>query len=110
MERLPEAIVKVLLELEADGDEDIWTQELKLSEDTRRVPEQEVLSVLVVTEVLSIVSEKVTEMLSLTDTELWLSVGEIEEIVGAVVSTVKEVTLRLLEFPALSVKVTVQSE
>ena len=40
------------------------------------------------TEVLSIASEKVTEMLSLTETPLWLSVGEIDETVGAVVSEV----------------------
>ena len=42
----------------------------------------------VVTEVLSIASEKVTEMLSLIETPLWLSLGEIEETVGAVVSVV----------------------
>jgi len=47
-----------------------------------------VLSVLVVTEVVSIASEKVTEMLSLIETPLWLSVGEIDETVGAVVSVV----------------------
>ena len=88
--------VKVLLELVLEGVEDIWIQELKLLEETSMVPEQDVFPVLIVTEVLSIVSEKVTEMLSLTDTELWLLVGEIEEIVGAVVSTVKEVTLRVL--------------
>ena len=46
------------------------------------------LSVLVMTEVLSIASEKVTVMLSLIDTPLWLSVGEIDETVGAVVSVV----------------------
>ena len=54
---------------------------------------------LVVTEVLSIASEKVTEMLSVIETPLWLSVGEIDETVGAVVSvlvvvTVKEVIVR----------------
>ena len=38
---------------------------------------------LVVTEVVSIDSEKVTEMLSLIETSLWLSDGEIEETVGA---------------------------
>ena len=43
---------------------------------------------LVVTEVVSIASEKVTEMLSVIETPLWLSVGEIDEIVGAVVSVV----------------------
>jgi hypothetical protein len=42
--------VNVLFELELAGDEeDILTQVLKLSEDTLKVPEQEVLSVLVVT-------------------------------------------------------------
>ena len=69
-----------------------WTQVLKLSEDTLKVPEQVVFSVLVVTEVLSIASENVTVMLSLTETPLWLSVGEIEETVGAVVS----ITMALL--------------
>ena len=44
------------------------------------------LSVLVVTEVLSIASEKVTVMLSLIETALRLSVGEIFETVGAVLS------------------------
>ena len=43
---------------------------------------------LVVTEVVSIASEKVTEMLSVIETPLWLSVGEIDETVGAVVSEV----------------------
>ena len=42
----------------------------------------------VVTEVLSIASEKVTEMLTMIETPLWLSVGEIDETVGAVVSVV----------------------
>ena len=40
------------------------------------------------TEVVSIASEKVTEILSLIETPLWLSVGEIDETVGAVVSVV----------------------
>ena len=52
---------------------------------------------LVVTEVLSIDSEKVTEIFSLTETELWLSVGEVEETVGAVVSTTKVFTLNAVE-------------
>ena len=43
--------------------------------------------VLVVTEVVSIASENVTMMLSVVDTELWLSaVVETEDTVGAVVS------------------------
>ena len=66
---------------------------------------------LVVTEVLFIASENVTEMLSLIETPPWLSVGEIVETVGAVVSTVKEVNVSvLLTFPAVSVTVIVQSE
>ena len=65
---------------------------------------------LVVTEVLSIDSEKVTEILSLTETELWLSVGEVET-VGAVVSTTKVFTLNaVLGFPAGSVTVMEQFE
>ena len=60
------------------------------------VPEQVVFEVFVVTEVLSIASEKVTEMLSLLETPLWLSVGEIEETVGAVVSTTKVFTSNVL--------------
>ena len=51
--------------------------------------------VLVVIVLLFIDFEKVTEILSLTETELWLSVGKVEETVGAVVSMVKELTERL---------------
>ena len=92
-ERLADgSTVKVLPELELEGDELIWTQVLKLSEDTLKVPEQVVFAVLVVTEVLSIASENVTEMLSLTETPLWLSVGEIEETAGAIAS----ITMALL--------------
>ena len=43
---------------------------------------------LVVTEVVSIAPEKVTEMLSVIETTLWFSVGEIDKTVGAVVSEV----------------------
>jgi hypothetical protein len=61
--------------------------------------------------VLSIDSEKVTEIFSLTETELWLSVGEVEETVGAVVSTIKVFTLNaVLGFPAESVTVMEQFE
>ena len=75
--------MNVLLEFEANArygvpceeDEDIIKQVLKLSEDNCKVPAQVLLYVLVVTDVLSIDSEKVTEMLSLIDTPLWLSVG-----------------------------------
>ena len=66
---------------------------------------------LVVTEVLSIASEKVTEMLVLIETRICLLVGEIEETVGAVVSTANVFTLNaVLGFPAESVIVMVQFE
>ena len=62
---------------------------------------------------LSIDSEKVTEILSLTETELWLSAGyqgEVAETVGAVVSTTNVFTFNaVLVFPAGSVTVMVQS-
>ena len=54
--------------------------------------------------------EKVTEILSLTETELWLSVGKVEETVGAVVSMVKGLTVKLsLTLLALSVTEILQS-
>jgi hypothetical protein len=59
-----------MFELELAGEEDILTQVLKLSEDTLKVPEQNVSDVLVVTKVLSIASENVTVMLSVIETEL----------------------------------------
>ena len=97
--------VNVLFELELAGDEeDILTQVLKLSEDTLKVPEQEVLSVLVVTWVVPIASENVTMMLSVVDTELWLSaVVETEDTVGAVVSGI------LLELSVLEVSLSAES-
>ena len=80
--------MNVLFELETDGDEFIWIHELKLSDETWNDPEQEVLVELVVTVELSIASEKVTEMLSLTETEVSLSEGDVEETVGDAVSAV----------------------
>ena len=68
------------------------------------------LSVLVVTEVVSIDSEYVTEMFSLTETPVWLSVGDIEATDGAVVSTTKELIFNVTLFLELSVTVIVQSE
>ena len=65
---------------------------------------------LVVTVELSIASEKVTEMLSLTETLLWLSVGEIDETVGAVVSITNELIFNVTLLLELSVTVIVQSE
>ena len=81
--------MNVLFVFEVVGKEDILTQVLKLSEENCSEPEQVESDVLVVTEVVSIDSEKVTEMLSITEILLWLSVVvEIEETVGAVVSAV----------------------
>ena len=75
-DKLDEGVtVNVLFELETEGDEDIWTQELKLSEDTWKEPEQEVFEVLVVTEVVSIASLKVTAIVELNETEVAESAG-----------------------------------
>ncbi len=73
---MKELIQKVVLS-ELDGDEPIWTQLAKLSEDNWNDPvEQLEFEVLAVTELLSIASEKVTEMLSvLIEMPLRLSVG-----------------------------------
>ena len=71
--------------LEAVG-EDICIQVLKLSDDNWIEPEQEVFEVFVVIVVVSIASEKVTEIDAETDTEDAESVGEDEETVGAVLS------------------------
>jgi hypothetical protein len=60
--------------------------------------------VLVVTEELSIATEKVTEMLSLIETPPWLSVGEIDETVGAVVSVVVVLSVVVLSVVVLSVE------
>ena len=68
------------------------------------------LSVLVVTEVLSIASEKVTEMLSLIETPVWFSAGDIEEKVGAVVSITNELIFNVTLLLELSVTVIVQFE
>ena len=78
--------INVLLELDTVGEEDICTQELKLSEETCRVPVQDVPDEFVVTEVVSIDSEKVTEIDKETETDVSEFEGEFEETVGAVVS------------------------
>ena len=82
--------------MDTAGDDPIWTQLLKLSGDNWNDPEQLVFEVLLVTEVLFIDSEKVTEIFSLTETELWLSAGDVEATVGAVVSIMNELTARRL--------------
>jgi hypothetical protein len=59
-----------------------------LLEETWNCSGQVVSDVLVVIEVVSIPSENVTVMLSLIETPLWLSAGEVKETVGDVVSAV----------------------
>ena len=78
--------MNVLLELDTEGDEFIWIHELKLSDETWNVPEQDVFDEFVVTNVVSIVSENVTEMVEVTETEVSLSEGDVDETVGGVVS------------------------
>ena len=78
--------MNVLLELEADGEEFIWIHELKLSDETWNVPEQDVFDEFVVTNVVSIDSENVTVIEELTETEVSEFVGVEDETVGEVVS------------------------
>ena len=82
--------VKIVLEFDVDGEEDICTQVLKLSEETCGEPEHVVLEVLVVTVVVSMASEKVTDVVVVSPA-VAESAGEDEETVGAVVSVVLEV-------------------
>ena len=90
-ERLAEDVtVNVLIELDTVGEEDICTQELKLFEETCRVPEHVVLEVLVVTVVVSMASEKVTDVVVVRPA-VAESAGEFEKTVGAVVSGAFEV-------------------
>ena len=105
-------IENVLSEFDADGDDDdIWIQVLKLSDETCRVPEQDVFDVLVVMEVVSISSEKVTVMLVKLETGVAApSDGEVEETVGAVVSITNELIFNVTLLLTLSVTVIVQSE
>ena len=78
--------MNVLFELETDGDEFIWIHELKLSDETWNVPEQDVFDEFVVTNVVSIVSENTTDMVEVTETEVSLFEGDVDETVGGVVS------------------------
>ena len=98
LERLSDgSTVNVMYELELEGDEDIWIQLLKLSDETWNVPKHEMSKVLVVTELVSIVSEKVTETFDVILTEVSPSEGELDETVGGVVSVLLDVLLLLQE-------------
>ena len=80
--------VKVLFELDATGEELIWTQVLKLSDETWIVPEQEVPEVFAVNDEVFIVSEKVVEIVVLTETSESESAGEVEVTYISVVNPV----------------------
>ena len=94
--------VKVVLELEIDGVDDICTHELKLSEETCKTPEHVVLEVLVVTVVVSIASLNVTAIVELIET-VAESAGEDEETVGAVVSVVVVLSVVVVAVVVVSV-------
>ena len=89
-------IVKVLSELELVGEEDICRQEVNPSDETWNVPKHEVSKVLVVTELVSIVSEKVTETFDVIETEVSPSEGELDDTFGGVVSVLFEPSSLLL--------------
>ena len=72
--------------LEAEGAEDILIQVVKLSEDSLKLPEQVVLSVLVVIVLVDIDSLNVTATVVETATLVELFSGLTESTVGAVVS------------------------
>ena len=94
--------VNVLSLLEAEGAEDILIQVVKLSEDSLKLPEQVVLSVLVVIELGDIDSLNVTPTVVETATLVELSSGLTESTVGAVVSEELEEELSV-EVDVLSV-------
>ena len=79
-------MVNVLLEFETSGSEFISIHVLNESPDSWIVPEHAVPLVFVVTEVVSIDFEKLTEIFELTETEVSELDGDEEETVGAVVS------------------------
>ena len=78
--------VNVLSLLETEGAEDILIQVVKLSEDSLKLPEQVVLSVLVVIVLVDIDSLNVTATVVETATLVELSSGLTESTVGVVVS------------------------
>ena len=94
--------VNVLSLLEAEGAEDILIQVVKLSEDSLKLPEQVVLSVLVVIVLVDIDSLNVTATVVETATLVELSSGLTESTVGAVVSEELEEELSV-EVDVLSV-------
>ena len=103
--------VNVLSLLEAAGAADILIHVVKLSEDSLKFPEQVVSPVFVVMLPVDIASLKITTTVVAGELKVELSSGIIEETVGLVLSTIKEVITRvLLAFPSESVTIIVQSE
>ena len=94
--------MNVLSLFEAEGAEDIFMQVVKLSEESLKLPEQLVLSVLVVIVLVDIVLLNVTATVVETATLVELSSGLTEATVGAVVSDEVEEELSL-EVVVLSV-------
>ena len=90
-------IEKILSELELVGEEVIWIQVVKPSDETWNVPKHEVSKVLVDIELVSIVSEKVTETVDVIETDVSPSKGELDDTVGGVVSVLLDVLLLLQE-------------
>ena len=88
--------------LEDEGAADIFMQVVKLSEDSLKLPEQVVLSVLVVIVLVDIDSLNVTATVVETATLVELSSGLTESTVGAVVSEELEEELSV-EVDVLSV-------
>ena len=97
--------VNVLSLLEAEGAADIFMQVVKLSEERRKLPEQVVLSVLVVIVLVDIDLLNVTATLVETAIFFELSSGLTDATVGAVVSEVVEEELSV-ELDVLSVSET----
>ena len=93
--------VNVLSLLEAEGAEDILIQVVKLSEDSLKLPEQVVLSVLVVIVLVDIDSLNVTATLVETAIFVELSSGLTDATVGAVVSDEVEEVLSVSELPLM---------
>ena len=94
--------VNVLSLLEAEGAADILIQVLKLSEESRKLPEQVVLSLLAIIVLVDIDSLNVTATVVETATLVELSSGLTESTVGAVVSEELEEELSV-EVDVLSV-------
>ena len=80
-------MVNVLPSFETDGAADIFMQLEKLSDESWRLPEQELSLVFVVAVLVEIFSLNVTEIVVATVTSEELSVGLIEEMMGLMVSS-----------------------